>query len=306
MVQVTELGYLTLGVKRLARWKEFASDILGLEVVEGELPGRAFLRMDYWHHRILLEENDADDLLLLGFRVAGQDEFGEMAKRLETAGVAVRMGSFEEATERHVLEVMMLEDPNGHPIEIFHGPHVQANRPFHPGRRMHGAFKTGAGGLGHVMIGNNAGYDKTYDFYRLLGMRGGVEYRIPVPHLPRPVDLAFYHCNDRDHTLAFTAPGAKRINHLMFEVEHFDDVGLAYETVKQAGIPVGIEPGRHANDQMYSFYFINPSGFMSEIGWGARSSTHQSEFYQRDTFGHAPVQGVVNPGMQVNASLEPV
>jgi 2,3-dihydroxybiphenyl 1,2-dioxygenase len=306
MVQITELGYLKLGVKRLARWQEFASQILGLEVVEGELPGRAFLRMDYWHHRIVLEENDADDLLLLGFRVAGQDEFGEMAKRLQDAGVSVRMGSFEEAAERHVLEVMMLEDPSGHPIEVFHGPHVQANRPFYPGRRMHGAFKTATGGLGHVMLGDNAGYDKTYAFYRLLGMRGGVEYRVPVPHLPRPVDLTFLHCNDRDHTLAFSAPGAKRINHLMFEVENLDDVGLAYETVKQAGIPVGIEPGRHANDQMYSFYCVNPSGFMSEIGWGARASTHQSEFYQRDTFGHSAVQGVVNPGMQVNPKLEPV
>ena len=92
----------------------------------------------------------------------------------------------------------------------------------------------------------------------------------------------------------------------MFEVENFDDVGLAYEMVKQARIPVGIEPGRHANDQMYSFYFINPSGFMSEIGWGARASSHQSEFYQRDTFGHASVPGVVSPGMEVAASLEPV
>jgi hypothetical protein len=57
---------------------------------------------------------------------------------------------------------------------------------------------------------------------------------------------------------------------------------------------------------MYSFYFINPSGFMCEIGWGARPSSHQSEFFQRDTFGHAPVDGVVNPGMQVNPELEPI
>jgi 2,3-dihydroxyethylbenzene 1,2-dioxygenase len=306
MVQVTELGYLTLGVKRLARWKEFAAEILGLEVVEGDLPGRAFLRMDYWHHRIVLEENDADDLMLLGLRVAGQDEFGEMAKRLQDAGVKVRIGSLDEADERHVLEVMILEDPSGHPIEIFHGPHVQAEKPFYPGRRMHGAFKTGAGGLGHVMVGDVAGYEKTYAFYRLLGMRGGVEYRVPVPGLPRPADLAFFHCNERDHTLAFTRPGKKRINHMMFEVEHLDDVGLAYETVKAAGIPVGIEPGRHANDQMYSFYFLNPCGFMSEIGWGSRQATHQSEYYQRDTSGHGAVQGVVSPGMEVNPNLEPV
>lgn len=306
MVQVTELGYLTLGVKRLARWKGFAADILGLEVVDGEVAGRCDLRMDYWHHRITLQEDDADDLLLLGLRVAGPDEFAEMAKRLVAEGLNVRIGSFDEAYQRHVLEVMMLEDPSGHPIEIFHGPHVQADRPFHPGRRMHGRFKTGAGGLGHAMLRDAAGPAKTYAFYRLIGMRGGVEYRVPVRGLPRPIDLSFFHCNERDHTLAFSASGHKRINHLMFEVESFDDVGLAYELVKASGIPVGIEPGRHANDQMYSFYFPNPSGFMCEIGWGARAATHQSEYYQGDTYGHAPVPDVVGPGLVVNPNLEPV
>ena len=98
MTQVTELGYLTLGVKDLGRWKSFAAEILGLEVADGPNPGRCYLRMDYWHHRIVLEENGADDLMVLGFRVAGQDEFREMAKRLETAGVSVRLGSFEQAS----------------------------------------------------------------------------------------------------------------------------------------------------------------------------------------------------------------
>jgi 2,3-dihydroxybiphenyl 1,2-dioxygenase len=298
MVQITELGYLTLGVKDLGRWKSFAAEILGVEVTDGPHPGSCYLRMDYWHHRIVLEENGADDLMVLGFRVAGQDEFREIAKRLEAAGVKVRIGSFEEAYERHVLEVMMLQDPSGYEIEIFHGPQVLADKPFHPGRRMHGRFKTGSGGLGHAMIRETVGYEKTYAFYKLLGMRGGVEYRVPVPGMNRPADLVFLHCNDRDHTLAFSGPGKKRINHLMFEVESFDDVGLAYETVKKAGISVGIQPGRHANDQMYSFYFMNPSGFMSEIGWGARSSTHQSEYYQRDISGHDAVAGVVAPNME--------
>ena len=298
MVQVTELGYLTLGVKDLAKWKTFAAQVLGVEVVEGKDPGRCYLRMDYWHHRIVLEENGVDDLMTLGLRVAGQDEFREIAKRLEAVGVKLRIGSFEEAYERHVLEVMMLQDPGGYSLEIFHGPHVQADRPYLSGRRMHGRFKTGTGGLGHAMIRCPAGLEETYAFYKLLGMRGGIEYRVPVPGLPRPADLMFLHCNDRDHTLAFAGPGKKRINHLMFEVEEFDDVGLAYEAVKKAGCKVGIQPGRHANDQMYSFYFLNPSGFMSEIGWGARPSTHQSEYYQRDTFGHESVPEVVLPNME--------
>jgi 2,3-dihydroxyethylbenzene 1,2-dioxygenase len=49
---------------------------------------------------------------------------------------------------------------------------------------------------------------------------------------------------------------------------------------------------------MYSFYFTSPSGWMVEIGWGARVATHQSEYYQRDTYGHEPVRGVTKGIME--------
>ena len=128
-------------------------------------------------------------------------------------------------------------------------------------------------------------------------MRGGIEYRIPFPGLDKPFDLMFMHCNARDHTVAFGPPGERRINHLMIEVENFDDVGLTYEIVRQAGIPITMMPGRHANDHMYSFYFMNPSGWMCEIGWGARDATHQSEYYQRDTYGHEQNDTVMKKGL---------
>ena len=55
MVQVTELGYIGIGVKSLTEWKRFAAEILALEVVEGETPGRCYLRADNWHHRIIVD-----------------------------------------------------------------------------------------------------------------------------------------------------------------------------------------------------------------------------------------------------------
>ena len=291
MTSVTELGYLTLGVSDLAAWKGFAGRVLGLEVVDGDTPDRCYLRMDYWHHRITLIEDGADDLQVAGLRVAGQDEFREMAARLGDAGVDVAILSEAEADSRRVLEVMALKDPNGHALEIFHGPLVQFDKPFHPGRRMHAGFKTGAGGLGHVMQSTRASLEANYAFYRLLGMRGGIEYKLAVPGAPGPIPLMFMHCNDRQHTFAFSGPGEKRVNHIMFEVQRMDDVGLTHDMVRQAGVPIIIEPGSHANDQMFSFYFKNPSGFLSEIGWGGRSAVDQSEYYQRDAFGHAPVPG---------------
>lgn len=298
MTQVTELGYLGIGVKDLAAWKSFAGNIVGLEVVDGETAGRCYLRADNWHHRIIVDEDGSDDLSCLGFRVAGVEEFRQMHKKLEAAGIIVRIGAQEEAEERHVLEIMKLEDPSGTPLEIFHGPHVQPDKPFYPGRRMHGRFKTGDGGVGHLILRETVGLEKTYEFYKLLGMRGSIEYKIPVPGMPKPFEILFLHCNSRDHTVAFGPPSKKRINHLMLEFESFDDIGLSQEIVQRNNVPIGISPGRHANDEMYSFYFMNPSGWMIELGWGGRPATHQSEYYERDTYGHEPQPDVVNPNME--------
>jgi 2,3-dihydroxybiphenyl 1,2-dioxygenase len=286
---VTELGYLGLGVKDLAVWERFAAEVLGLEVVREQGGGSAFLRMDYWHHRLVLHEDGSDDLAYLGFRVAGADEFAAMQAQLTAVGISFRVGSPEEAEERRVLELMKFSDPDGNPIEIFHGPLVRFNKPFHPGRGMHGRFVTGAGGLGHCIIRQRdpaAGVR----FYQALGMRGGVEYRFGAGE--RALQLYFMHCNVRDHSVAWGigAPD-KRLNHVMLEVDNLDDVGLTHDLVRKAKIPVHVQLGKHSNDHMYSFYFRSPSGWMIEYGFGARPATHQSEYYDGDIYGHKPEDG---------------
>ncbi len=287
--EVTELGYVTLGVSDIKAWEQFASQVLAVEVRPGEDEKTRYLRMDYWHHRIKLVEDPADDLLVIGLRLAGILEFREMVAKLEAAGVPVRIGSGKEAAARHVLDVMFVTDPNGFALEIFHGPLVQYDRPFHPGRGMHGGFKTAGGGFGHMMLNRRAGFEELHTFYTILGMRGGIEYKIAIPGIDDPVELMFLHCNTRQHTLAFGGEAEKRINHLMFEVERLEDVGLTYDIVRAAQLPVIIEPGSHANDHNYSFYFKNPSGFKNEVGWGGREPTGQSEYYQRDSYGHLPI-----------------
>lgn len=281
---ITELGYVHFDVSDLSEWQAFASSILGLEVVDEGEPGKLYLRTDYWHHRIVLEQGSKDDLTAAGLRVAGAEEFADMQQRLDAAGVKYAVNSREQAEQRRVLEVMSLSDPAGNPLEIFHGPEIETHKPFYPGRRMHGRYLTDNGGLGHMIL-RNRGLDDIFQFYRLLGMRGGVEYKIPTPD-GNVDELLFMHCNSRDHTLAFGPPSSKHINHLMLEVDNLDDVFMTYDLVQASNYPVMISPGRHANDQMFSFYFATPSRWLVEIGWGARPATHQSEYYTRDTYGH--------------------
>ncbi|MFI5319338.1 MAG: VOC family protein [Myxococcota bacterium] len=290
MVQVTELGYLGLGVKDLGAWRQFAREILGLQVVEeaGEAD-RVYLRMDSWHHRFVLHANGDDDLAYLGFRVAGAVEFGEMQKQLADAGIGVRVGSLDEAEERRVLEVMKLSDPGGNAVEIFHGPLLRPNQPFHPGRGMHGKFVTGSGGCGHCII-RQPDSDAAVRFYQALGMRGGTEYKFGLGS--KALQLRFMHCSERDHSVAWgLGSSGKRLNHIMLEVDNLDDVGLTHDLVRKAKVPVATQLGKHSNDRMLSFYFQSPSGFQFEYGFGGRPATHQSEYYDADVYGHAPESG---------------
>jgi 2,3-dihydroxybiphenyl 1,2-dioxygenase len=300
MAAVTELGYVCFGVSDLAAWRDFAGNLLGLEVFEepGE-PDRLYLRTDYWHHRIILEKNAADDLTAAGLRVAGVEEFAAMQKVLKDAGIKFEVGGRDLAASRRVLEIMRLSDPAGNPIEIFHGPRVDTYKPFLPGRRMHGRFLTGdQGGVGHMIL-RNAGIDKAYQFYKLLGMRGGVEYQVPAGPNGEIAEILFMHCNERDHTVAFGPPSKKSINHLMLEVENLDDVFMTHDLVQASKYPVMISLGKHANDRMFSFYVASPSGFLIEIGWGGRPATHQSEYYTRDTYGHVFSRDM-GPGMSID------
>jgi 2,3-dihydroxybiphenyl 1,2-dioxygenase len=284
MAGITELGYVRFGVSDLAEWQTFATDILALEVVAEDEPDTLYLRSDSWHHRIILEQTGEDDLVGAGLRVAGAEEFLEMQQRLQTAGVAFELGTLELAQKRRVLDIMTLVDPANNPIEIFHGPQVDAHKPFHPSRGMFGKFVTGDGGVGHMIL-RTQGLDQSYEFYKLLGMRGGVEYKFPTPD-GGAAEVMFMHCNSRDHSVAFGPPSKKSINHLMIEVDNIDDVFLTHEKVQASKYPVMISLGKHANDHMFSFYFATPSKWLIELGTSGRPATHQSEYFTRDMYGH--------------------
>ena len=55
--------------------------------------------------------------------------------------------------------------------------------------------------------------------------------------------------------------------------------------------PIAIAPGKHATDQMFSFYCKSPSGFDVEIGYGGERAKYQSQYHVSDTYGHEFVGG---------------
>jgi 3,4-dihydroxy-9,10-secoandrosta-1,3,5(10)-triene-9,17-dione 4,5-dioxygenase len=74
--------------------------------------------------------------------------------------------------------------------------------------------------------------------------------------------------NPRQHSLAlYNQPHPAGVVHLMVEVGTLDEVGMALDRVKQAGLPLLATLGRHINDNMCSFYVLAPGGIALEYGY---------------------------------------
>ena len=106
---VSQLAYLGIGVSDLARWRTFASDVLGMQVVEGASDGGVYLRMDECHHRIVLHPSGEDDVLYVGLQAATHTEYEQSKDALRAAGVAITQGTPAEITQRRVLDFVKFE-----------------------------------------------------------------------------------------------------------------------------------------------------------------------------------------------------
>ena len=177
-------------------------------------------------------------------------------------GVIVARGSRALADERRVKDLIVFADPIGNRLEVFHGAEV-ASDPFKPGRAISG-FRTGVLGMGHAVLTAER-LDEVVPFYTdILNFK-------PTDYLLKPFKAYFFHLNPRHHSLAFIDTGKNGIHHMMFEVCYLDDVGQAYDIALRKPEMIGTTLGRHANDQVTSFYSYSPSKFLVEYGWGGRS-----------------------------------
>lgn len=271
MASVTQLGYLGIGVSDLARWERFATEVLGLEVSGNEPDGSMFLRMDEYHHRFVFLPGGEDDVAFIGWEVRDQPALNEVRRRLSADGIEVSTVTPDEARARRVVDLIRLKDPNGVPTEIYFGPLMNFEQPFHSPRALSG-FVTGEQGMGHIVLRVDDSA-KSLHFYRdLLGLRISDFIDLRTSHRSgHSLSLTFLHCNPRHHSIAFgVIPAKKRLMHFMLQTRHVDDVGSTYYLCQDRGIEISGTLGRHTNDHMMSFYMRTPSGFEVEYGWGAR------------------------------------
>nr|BAF48518.1 2, 3-dihydroxybiphenyl 1, 2-dioxygenase [Rhodococcus sp. HA99] len=258
---VKSLAYMGVTSPGLAEWESFGPEVLGLEARLSENEDVLQLRMDDRHHRLAIHRGERNALLYLGWDAGDEDSLGTCFEVLQRSGVTSRWGTEEECWERQVLSMVVAEDPSGIRHELVSGQKVEP-KSFRPGRAI-SEFVTGEQGMGHVVLAV-PDLKAAHGFYT-----DGFGFK-KSDEISTFIDLVFYHCNPRHHSVALTQiPGVRGLHHLMLEVADIDDVGLAYDLCMERSIPISMTLGRHVNDQMVSFYVRSPSGFDIEYGWGA-------------------------------------
>src|SRR5262244_4124561 len=237
---IEALGYIGVRAKDVGDWASYGERLLGLQRIDKSRSSLAF-RMDDRKQRLVVDADGGQGIAFFGWEVADATALDAVAARIEAAGIKVARGSRALAGERHVADLIVLNDPGGNRLEIFHGAETTAD-PFSPGRSISG-FRTGPLGMGHVVM-QVENVDKMLAFYRdILGFRLSDYYH-------HPFTAYFMHVNPRHHSLAFIQTGKNAVHHLMMELFSLDDVGQGL------GLALGEEGrlaatlGRHTSDYL--------------------------------------------------------
>ncbi len=257
-MELKALSYVGIEVARLDEWRRYATSLLGLQLADDSARAACF-RMDERRARLMLEQGDADGRLTVGWEVDDAAALAAFCDRLDRHRIRHARASRSLAQRRGVQDLVVLNDPSGHTLEVGWGASV-ALEPFVPARALSG-FRTGALGLGHIVL-TVSEFDAMRAFYEKLGFRC-------TDYITRPFPAYFFHINPRHHSLALIGTGRNGAHHLMMEVASLDDVGQAYD-IALRDEQVAVTLGRHANDLVTSFYAKTPSPLMVEYGWGGK------------------------------------
>ena len=288
-----ELAYLGIEVPDPRSLTSFFGDVIGLVPGEPAEDATVTWRNDHAAHRIILQAGPRHDAAFVGFEAVNAAAFDAAVGRLRSSGATVKEGSDADLKARRVERLVRTTPPWGVPVEVVLGLE-RAATPF-VSTLMPGGFVTAGVGLGHVVFATTA-FDETHAF--LVDGLGMCQSDWVETEIGPGIDLEvrFYHCNARHHTVAVARPPfdlPQRLHHVMFETNDRDDVGTAFDRAWASGLPIPNGLGRHDNDKMFSFYVASPAGFQVEVGHGARVVTKDWDDNRRydriSAWGHQPL-----------------
>ncbi|WP_421956292.1 VOC family protein [Polaromonas sp.] len=303
-----ESAYIVLESSNPAAINKYLGEVIGLMPGQPTPGGASTWRADGKAQRVVLTQGPANDATCIGFEVTSREAFDAAVSRLRALGLEPVQGTAAQNKERRVAAMARVPAPWGVEVELVLGLENAAT-PFASAVYPNG-FVTGSQGFGHFVFGV-AGAD-AYEASRKFALEGlGLKLSdyLRLPMGPVELNVSFFHCNARHHSLAIAqipAPEVpQKLHHINFEVKQLADVGAAYERALAAGTPLANMLGQHENDGMVSFYSVSPDGWQVEVGATGRQITDNwddvREYNRISIWGHQPpavfaqMQGLTAP-----------
>ncbi len=286
------LGYALIDSPRLAEWKRFGAEGIGMALTDSEPDALAF-RTDAHARRLIVRRRPQEDIAL-GLEIADAGALDTILARLAGRGVRVEEIGGAEAALRGVERLWRFLGPKAMALELF----TEAKRAADPAKTLGHGFVTGERGMGHVAI-TTLKYDATIAFWREIfdaRISDFIEDRIGGVNLR----FTFLRVNPRHHSIAVAAtrgvamdPFATKIQHMEMQVPTLDDVSDAYRRCRALGFKIMMAVGQHPNDRDVSFYAMSPSGFYFEVGWASQAdedieAAPQATYQGVSLWGHKP------------------
>jgi 2,3-dihydroxybiphenyl 1,2-dioxygenase len=305
------LGYVVVESRKLAEWRRFGVDAIGLHVDELDTDTMRF-RLDDHVCRFLIQRGPAEDLMAAGWQVDDHQIFDEILRRVAHRGVPIVEGTPDQCALRGVERLWRFPGPKGIATEIFTVP-VRAAEPL---RMRNTAFVTGASGMGHLAITTKKP-EQLRTYYNTVFDARITDF-IDENVSGAKLKIRFLRVNERHHSIAIANvtglpidPIRTRIQHMNIQVATLDDMVDSFKRVTELGFAMAWSIGQHTNDRELSYYSVTPSGFELEVGWNPvlitpeRESTWQPSTYQGiSLWGHTPVgESIISKLQQFQRAL---
>jgi 2,3-dihydroxy-p-cumate/2,3-dihydroxybenzoate 3,4-dioxygenase len=270
MADLHDVRYVRIGSEDLDTSVRFATEMLGLELMERDASG-AYLRGDDRDHNICYTKG-RESGQATGWEVASMAALDQAAAEFESTGVKVRAGTTQEREQRRVRGLLVLSDSTGNTIEL-------VARPAHCGRRYFGSRDAGISHFSHVGLHTtNAAADEAF-WVQNLGAK--VSDWIG--------DAPLMRINEVHHNVALFPSAKAGIQHVNFQVETQDDIMRSFYYLQKQGVKIVFGPGRHPTSGARFLYFQGPDDVIYEYSCGVRMITAEDEkTYVPRSFPKAP------------------
>ena len=259
MIDIAQLRYVRLGTQDLAAAADFATRILGLQIVD-KTDEQISFRSDWRDHTLVYLAGDPAEQAI-GFEVHGDDAYHEALRDLETHGIAARLGTADEAGRRKARAFARFATPSGIAIDL-------VLRPQHSGWRYFPSRDAGVTGLEAVALRARSPADD--ETLWTSSFNGRVSDWVG--------DAAYVAFDAAHHRLAIHPSSKSGILAVEYRVESVDQLMQNMYFLQSAQVRIVHGPGRRPTSEQMFLTFVGPDDVLFSFVTEGRQT--QSEMPQ--------------------------